>query len=133
MLKLLGLIFSIIFAIQSQAQTVQRADAPTLQPVMPAPLPQLPPTLAEQALPYPLEFIDRPYTLPVGLQDFTLRTSVVSPSEDPGAVYWPLYMLDVKYRRPLTNDFTLVWNPLPLGILHQPKRTSETVTGVSWS
>jgi hypothetical protein len=118
-------VFSFNFAQAQQYET-------NSQPVMPAPLPQLPPPLAEQALPYPIEFIDRPYTLPVGLHDVAIRSSVVSVT-DAEEVVVPVYLVDFKYRQPLTNDFSLVWNPFPLGILHQPKRTDDTVTGVSWS
>jgi hypothetical protein len=130
MSKLVLLAFAVLFTGSANAQQNEAAPAP--QPVMPAPLPQLPPPLAEQALPYPIEFIDRPYTLPVGLHDITVRSSVVS-STNVDEVFVPLYLVEFEYRQPLTNDFSLVWNPFPLGILHQPKRTDDTVTGVSWS
>ncbi len=130
MLKIVFLCAAVLGAHTAHAQGYE--TAPTQQPVMPSPLPKLPPPLAEQALPYSLEFIDRPYTLPVGLHGLTATTSVASVSASEETIV-PLYLLDVKYRQPLTNDFTLVWNPFPLGILHQPRRTNETVTGVSWS
>jgi hypothetical protein len=116
---------------------VKKSAAPAVEvapePVLPQPLPQLPPPLAEQKLPYPLEFIDRPYTLPVGSKDLTLRGSAVNISTNRKEVHVPIYLAEIEFRKPITNDFTVVFNPLPLGLQHQPKRTTTTQTGVSWN
>lgn len=80
-----------------------------------------------------MRFIDRPFTLPKGLHELNLSGGAASAeSLDHGLQVIP-YLTEVEYRHPLTNDMTLVWNPLPFGVQYQPKRTETTLTGVSWS
>ena len=130
---LLALIFLSLSAQAFAQSKTKPVEPPAPKPVLPSPLPQLPPTLAEQTLPFPLEFIDRPYTPPDDLNELVLRGSATSLNSDANDILFPYYLLDFKYRQSLTSDFALIWNPLPFGIQHQPKRTDTTLTGVSWS
>ncbi|MCM2281059.1 MAG: autotransporter outer membrane beta-barrel domain-containing protein [Bdellovibrionaceae bacterium] len=119
--------------IRPRSESRGKKEQPIPQPVKPDPLPALPPPLAEQLLPFPVRYIDRPFTLPAGLHELSLLGGVASAESLGHGIQALPYLTEFEYRQPLTNDLTLVWNPLPLGVLYQPKRTETTVTGVSWS
>ncbi len=106
---------------------------PTPQPAQPAPLPPLPPPLAEQSLPYPLRYIDRPFTIPKGMYDILFTFSVTNMESTKQQFELLGYLSEFQVRQPLTNDFNLLWKPLPLGIHYQPKRSETTVSGVGWN
>lgn len=80
-----------------------------------------------------MRYIDRPYTLPSGLHELTLTGGLASAESLGHGVQVLPYLTEFEYRQPLSNDLSLIWNPIPLGVQYQPKRTETTVTGVSWS
>lgn len=117
---------------RAKGNTGKNAKTPP-PPAKPEPLPELPPPLAEQTLPYPVRYISRPFTLPKGLNDAHLNLPVAAFSENGEEhVYVLPYFSNFQYRQSLTNDFNLIWNPLPLGVHYQPKRTETMITGVAW-
>ncbi len=132
-LRALVSIFAIQLSLVCSAQPSSRARTPAPLPAKPEPLPQLPPPFAEQSLPFPVRFIDRPYTLPKGLHEFNLTGGLASAESLGYGVELLPYLTGIAYRQPLTNDMSLIWNPLPLGVQYQPKRAETTLTGVSWS
>ncbi len=109
------------------------APEPTPRPAQPAPLPPLPPPLAEQSLPYPLRYIDRPFTIPKGMYDLFVSLTAANSESTRKEMQLLGYLTELRFRQPITNDFNLLWQPLPLGVHYQPKRSETTVSGVGWN
>jgi hypothetical protein len=66
---------------------------------------------------FPSRYIDRPYTLPSGVHEFDFRVAGSFPLNPDVYTY---YYINASYRQALSGDYTLLWDPLPLGIQYQP-------------
>src|ERR1700731_2706504 len=62
-------------------------------------------------------FIDRPYTLPVGVHELDFSATTSLPLEQEA---YTSIDIGFSYRQALSENFTLLWAPLPLGLQYQP-------------
>jgi len=81
---------------------------------------------------YPRREIDRPYTLPKGVAawhipgGYTNTVSNSAPAASAGLIY-PLV-----WESSLSDDWNLIWFPIPLGVSHQIMNTDKTRLGFSF-
>lgn len=78
---------------------------------------------------YPRREIDRPYTLPSGVASWHIPmiTGVVRDSDE--SVFIPPIPVPLIWDSALSDDWTLHWYPLPLGVSHQFQNSEQSRTG----
>jgi hypothetical protein len=78
---------------------------------------------------YPRREIDRPYTLPEGVATWHIPivTGVVQDSDE--SVFVPPIAVPLIWESALSDDWNLIFYPLPLGVSHQFANTESARTG----
>lgn len=82
---------------------------------------------------YPSEEINRPYTLPDGISSWRSRLSVDYEKDDLSPSTTTADVIFLNWTQALTDSWTLLWGPLPLGVSHQFWNTPESRAGFTAS
>ncbi|MCC6278902.1 MAG: hypothetical protein IT289_13395 [Oligoflexia bacterium] len=75
---------------------------------------------------YPTQELDRPYTLPDGIKSYEIWTFTGISGQTGAVGIYPFI-----WQQSLSDNFTLVWTPLPLGLRYQILRTENHTLGVT--
>jgi hypothetical protein len=80
---------------------------------------------------YPRAEIDKPYTVPFGIKTWETTVSSIFPITSDGSNIW--WFNPLTWRTPITDSFTLVWGPLPLGLDLTLYNKNNSTVGLSAS
>jgi opacity protein-like surface antigen len=89
---------------------------------------------------YPRRQIERPYTLPDGVAAWTLTAgwqhSSIQQNDPMVAQYTDTSssaVLNSTWQQSLSDDWTLLWLPIPLGVMHQFTKTESDMVGATFA
>jgi hypothetical protein len=80
---------------------------------------------------YDREEINKPYTVPAGIKTWETTVSSVFPITSDESNFW--WFNPLQWKTPLTDNFTIVWGPLPLGMDVTLYNKEKSTVGLSAS
>ncbi|MBI3558578.1 MAG: hypothetical protein HY074_20095 [Deltaproteobacteria bacterium] len=79
---------------------------------------------------YPRSQIDRPYTLPNGVNAWHIIAPMIYARDNDGSFFFPPVPIPLVWRQSLTDDWALLWTPVPT-VQHQFLHTKTDVIGAT--
>jgi hypothetical protein len=82
---------------------------------------------------YPRRQIDRPYTLPKGVDNWQTVLGEQHSSDQWGDTNSSAIVNPLTWQQSLSDDWNIVWAPIPLAVLHQFSKTDTNMMGAGFA